>query len=79
MTMGCCDGYCTKCAAMMKIVLGAVVPANYWWNFLDWWLLVGAVLVLAGVVKLVMPSCPCNQGAGCCAAEAPKSSSKKKK
>jgi hypothetical protein len=76
--MGCCDGYCSKCGAMQKIVLGAVVLANYWWNLLDWWLLVGALLVLGGVIKLVMPSCPCNKGM-CCGEEMPKAAPKKKK
>ena len=56
--MSCCEEYCPKCKAMQLIVVGAVVLANYWWNFVNWWLLVGALLVLAGVLKLIMPGCP---------------------
>lgn len=60
---------------MQKIVLGAVVLANYWWGFVEWWLLVGAVLVLMGILKMVMPTCPCNKGM--CEPEMPKGRKKK--
>ena len=74
--MSCCEEYCPKYKAMQLIVVGAVVLANYWWNFVNWWLLVGALLVLAGVLKLIMPCCPCNKAA--CEAPAPKAARKKR-
>lgn len=58
MECGCSDGVCMKCHGIKKLVLGALVLA---WALLlpmlDWRLVLGGLLVLAGVLKLVKPSC----------------------
>ena len=78
--MCCCDGYCSRCRSIKVIVLGAVVMANYYgWGVgkpLNWWLLIGALLVIGGVIKLVMPTCSCNKGT-CCEEPAPKGKKRK--
>ena len=56
--MGCCDGMCTKCYGVKKLVLGLLVLV---WALLlpalDWRLVLGGLLVLAGVLKMVKPMC----------------------
>ena len=56
--MGCCDGMCTKCHGVKKLVLGLLVLV---WALLlpalDWRLVLGGLLVLAGVLKMVKPMC----------------------
>ncbi|OGZ65710.1 MAG: hypothetical protein A2822_04965 [Candidatus Staskawiczbacteria bacterium RIFCSPHIGHO2_01_FULL_41_41] len=58
MDCGCGDGVCMKCHGVKKLVLGALVLA---WALLlpslDWRLVLGGLLVLAGVLKLVKPMC----------------------
>ena len=58
----CCDGVCSKCWSTKYIVVGAVVllTAIYWPGYI--WHVLGALLVLKGVVKMAMP-----QGCGHCA------------
>ncbi len=64
--MGCCDGYCGKCCSMQTLVLGALVVAQaYWGWFSSWGMFIGAMLVVYGAMRLIMPKCPCNKG-GCC-------------
>ncbi|MBI3035703.1 hypothetical protein HYY71_05265 [Candidatus Woesearchaeota archaeon] len=54
----CCCGMCAKCHAGKYIVLGAVVllTAQYWPDYI--WHVLGALLVVKGVLKLVKPNCP---------------------
>lgn len=59
MECGCCyDGMCAKCHGVKKLVLGVLVLA---WAvllpLLDWRLVLGGLLVLAGALKLAKPSC----------------------
>ena len=56
--MYCCDGVCMKCHGVKKLVLGILVLL--WalvWPSLDWRLVLGVLLALAGVLKLVKPMC----------------------
>ena len=64
---GCNDGVCGKCHAGKFIVFGVVVilTAVYWPQYI--WHVLGALLVLKGVMKLAMPG-----GCGHCAAEVKK-------
>ncbi len=39
------------------IALGALVIANAYWGILNWSWFIGGILVLAGLSKLIMPSC----------------------
>ena len=44
---------------MMKglgmVLLGLLILANVYWYVLSWWAFVGAVFVLFGLIKLIMP------------------------
>ena len=51
----CCDGVCGKCHGVKFIVVGAVLVANQLWFQWSWWLVIGALLMLKGVLKLAMP------------------------
>ena len=51
----CCDGVCGKCHATKFIVVGLVLIANQLWLKWDIWVVIGALLVLKGVMKLAMP------------------------
>ncbi len=79
--MGCCDSYCGKCRGVQTMVVGALVVANTYWNWFAWPMFIGALLVIAGAIKMIKPSCGCNSG-GCCeggmCAEEAKPSKKKK-
>lgn len=58
MDCGCGSGMCSKCHGAKKIVLGALALAwALWMPSLDWRLVLGGLLVVAGVLKLVKPSC----------------------
>ena len=52
---GCCGEVCGKCMASKYIVAGVVVlgTAMYWPDYI--WQVLGALLVVKGVVKLAMP------------------------
>ena len=55
MGCGCCDGVCGKCWGVKYIVVGLILIANQQWFQWSWWLVIGALLVLKGVLKLAMP------------------------
>ena len=55
-----CHSVCGRCKGIGLLVVGILVLANAVWSFVDWWLLVGALLVLKGLVMLVKPN-----GCGC--------------
>lgn len=58
MECGCWDGVCMKCHGAKKLVLGVLVLAwALWWPMLDWRLVLGALLVLMGLLKMVKPMC----------------------
>lgn len=59
MGCGCCsDGMCVRCHGVKKLVLGVLVLVwALWWSSLDWRLVLGGLLVVAGVMKLVKPLC----------------------
>ena len=48
------DGW-HKGKGVAMLVLGLLVVANAYWMFLDWATFIGALLVLGGLLKLVMP------------------------
>ena len=51
----CCDGVCGKCWATKYIVVGLILVANQLWLKWDIWVVIGALLVLKGIIKLAMP------------------------
>ena len=53
----CHDGICSKCWACKYIVVGIILIANQMWLKWDIWVVLGALLVIKGVIKLVMPTC----------------------
>ena len=55
MGCGCGDGVCSKCWSVKLIVLGAILIANQMWFQWSWWVLIGALLILKGIMKLAMP------------------------
>jgi uncharacterized membrane protein HdeD (DUF308 family) len=36
------------------LILGLIVLANVYWAFMNWWTLIGVLLVLGGLLKLMM-------------------------
>ena len=60
----CCGGVCGRCWAAKYIVVGVVVvlTAQYWAKYI--WHVLGALLILKGILKLAMPN-----GCGHCAPE----------
>jgi len=53
------DNVCNRCKGGTKLILGVVVLANWYLssqgNGVDWWLLVGVVLVLLGLLSYSRP------------------------
>ena len=58
------DGYCGRCSGIKVLVLGVIFLANAFLFKWDPWTLIGALLVIGGIVHIVKPSCGC--GSGCC-------------
>ena len=46
-----------KMWGLKMIILGLLVLANAYWLILDWSLFIGVILIIAGLAKLLMPSC----------------------
>ena len=67
----CHDGVCGRCMGGKLIVVGAIVIANQLWLNWSWWLVIGGLLVIKGLLKVAMPG-----GCGHCAAEMPKKGKK---
>ena len=66
----CMDGMCGRCRAAKLVIGGALVLINihYWPKWTDWpngWFsFIAALLIVKGVLKYIMPSCPhCKAGA----------------
>jgi len=58
MSNTCMGGYCGSCHGAKGLVVGLLVLANAYWNFVaDWWVFFGGLLVVGGLLKLAMPSC----------------------
>lgn len=53
----CVGGMCHKCRGSKLIIAGIVFLANYYWLNWDWWMLVGWLLLVAGLAKIVKPYC----------------------
>jgi len=60
MSMECCEGHKRKKGLMMLLV-GIILMANAYLNFLSWWMLIGVLVALGGLLKLIIPMKPCCQ------------------
>ncbi len=49
----CCSGKGMKAHAVMKIIVGALVLANDYYSTLSWPAFIGALIILAGLAKLL--------------------------
>jgi len=54
----CYGGACAKCHSYKLIVLGIIVLINAYYPFARWDVLIGALLVIIGLLKLGKPNCP---------------------
>lgn len=54
----CLMGVCPRCHAGMMLMVGIVILINAYWPFANWWVLVGWLLVIKGLMKMVVPCCP---------------------
>ncbi len=55
--MTCMGGYCGSCRGVGKLVLGLAVLANIYWLNWPWGVFIGVALAVAGLAKLMKPSC----------------------
>ena len=55
--MCCCEGICNKCWAIKWIVLGIILILVRLYTTWDIWVVLGALFVLKGILKLVKPTC----------------------
>jgi hypothetical protein len=65
--MGCgcgMGGHTPQCMGAMKLILGALIIANAYWNWFGWAMFIGILLVVSGAIKMIMPKCAC--GGDCC-------------
>ena len=53
-----CGGMCSRCKGWVRFLAGLVLVANGYWNFADWWMLVGILVALGGLMRILMPHCP---------------------
>ena len=53
----CMGGMCPKCHGAKGLVIGLIILANVYWPFANWWTLIGALFVIGGLLKFVMPCC----------------------
>ena len=53
-----CGGMCGRCHGWMWTIAGLVLAANALWPFLEWGMLVGLLVLVKGLSKLAMPTCP---------------------
>ncbi|MBI3033750.1 hypothetical protein HYY72_01180 [Candidatus Woesearchaeota archaeon] len=60
-------GVCHKCSGAKVLVIGVIVLVNWYLKLVDWALLIGALMVLGGLLKLVKPHCPCGVSCSVCA------------
>ena len=56
------EGLCHKCKGITLAVYGLVLIVNQYVMRWDPWLVLGTLLVLGGVMSLIKPTCPCNDG-----------------
>ena len=54
----CHDGACAKCWAAKYIIIGLILIANQYWFKWDIWVVLGALLILKGLLKWAKPACP---------------------
>jgi hypothetical protein len=48
------------CWRVKKLILGILVLANIYWLKWDWWMLIGWILVVAGLISMMKP-CTCEK------------------
>ena len=55
---GCKGGDCHRCKGWKMLVLGILVLLNAWYMLVDWWMFVGILITLGGLIKIIWPHCP---------------------
>ena len=53
----CHGGMWSKCYGSKWFIIGLIFLINAYWPFADWWMLIGWLLVISGVMKWIMPHC----------------------
>ena len=60
MIMGCCEEmHKPECHGMMLVGLGGLLIASQLWPRLNWWIILGALLIVKGVIVYFMKGCMC--------------------
>jgi len=52
------EGVCHKCFAWKLIAIGAIIVSVRIYTTWDIWVVLGAILILKGVLHLAKPKCP---------------------
>ena len=56
--MTCSWGTCPMCKSLKLIVLGVLILLNAYMAWFSWAVFVGGIITLAGLLKLIWPTCP---------------------
>jgi hypothetical protein len=77
-----CHGCKPACIGMKMIAVGALLIANQIYFRLNWWILLGGLLILKGLMLVVMKGCMCHMHETkecCCSNELASETAKEKK
>jgi hypothetical protein len=72
-----CHGCKPACIGMKLVALGAIVISNELFFRVKWWLLIGGILILKGLMIVIMKDCMCHKSEECCEIKKEKKHEKK--
>jgi len=52
-----CHGVCPSCMGLKMFVLGVLILLNVYYVWFSWPVFIGGVIALAGLLKVLIPTC----------------------